>query len=84
MDWRVVQDDRAKTVAEANLKLESIKMNFKADFPDAPRVGGRTIEDTLWGFDPQDLSQGGIAGPLHLYEGGRVGYSKGGIVDLLK
>lgn len=67
------KDDRAKTVAEANLGLEEVKMNFKMDFPDEVLPA----DNTLWGFDPEDLSHGGIVGPLHLYEGGRVGYKKG-------
>ena len=29
--------------------------------------------------DPEDLASGGIAGPLHLYEGGRANYDKGGM-----
>ena len=28
---------------------------------------------------PEDLASGGIAGPLHLYDGGRVNYDKGGM-----
>ena len=28
--------------------------------------------------DPEDLASGGIAGPLHLYDGGRAGFKKGG------
>ena len=34
--------------------------------------------------DPEDLASGGIAGPLHLYEGGRAGFDKGKKVDLGK
>ena len=74
------KDERAKKVAEANLGLEHIKRNFKIDFPDEVLPA----DDTLWGFDPQDLSQGGIAGPLHLYEGGRVGMVAGGPAKLKK
>ena len=29
--------------------------------------------------DPEDFASGGIAGPLHLYEGGRANYDKGGM-----
>ena len=28
---------------------------------------------------PEDLASGGIAGPLHLYDGGRANYDKGGM-----
>jgi hypothetical protein len=37
------------------------------------------FDDEVTKPDPEDLASGGIAGPLHLYDGGRANYDKGGM-----
>ena len=64
----------AKIKAENKAAIERLKAKKK------------TVEDFKdeGDFDPGGMASGGIAGPLHLYDGGRAGFKKGKNVDLSK
>ena len=65
--------------------LKSFIRRENAEFNSLNREQQKEIFDMFdtWAKKP-DMASGGIAGPLHLYDGGRAGFKKGKKVDLSK
>ena len=92
----VIKDLKSKdpidAMKEANLIIGRKNPSYKGPYKnlsddEAQRILKET-DDHISQRDikpnPEDLASGGIAGPLHLYDGGRAGFKKGKNVDLSK
>ena len=89
----VIKDLKSKdpidAMKEANLIIGRKNRSYKGPYKnlsddEAQRILKETddhISQRDINPNPEDLASGGIAGPLHLYDGGRAGFKKGKNVD---
>ena len=75
-----------KNVAETEAQVKARLLKTQQETLERLRNKKKTVEDFRdeGDWDPSGMASGGIAGPLHLYDGGRARFDKGKKVDLSK